>query len=254
MSPTEKYEDKIQALLAKATDPAATPEEAETYTAKAEALMVKWGISDAMLDAKRRGQRKAGEKIVEKRIRLHGSFVRAEVSLGFAAGRGLGTVRVLKSNGLPHEGTMVQYLWFIGHESDVQRAITLFESLQLQVVSARQVWWAGVRDEFRACLSNNEQYLAKRQFITSFASTVEQRLTAQRQSLVEEASADPGTALVLVDRTEKVNEYLKAHFKVGAGRGINGGSAAAARAGREAGTKANLGGAQVGGGSKGALN
>lgn len=251
MSPTDQYAEKINALLTKAADPAATPAEAESYTAKAEHLMVKWGISDALLDAKRKGQRKAAEKIIEKRVRLHGSFVRAEVSLGFAAGLGLGNVRVLKSNGARGEGTMVQYVWFIGYESDVNRAVTLFESLQLQVISARQHWWRTF-DE-KAHMTNNEQYLAKRQFIISFASTVQARLTAQRSALVEEASKDKSTALVLVDRNEKVDEYLESNYKVGKGRGINGGSYAASTAGRAAGAKANLGGTQVGGGGKAAL-
>lgn len=252
MSPqTEKFEERITALLAKANDPAATPEEAETYSKKAEELMVKWGISDAMLDAKRRGQRKAGEKIIEKRVRLHGSFVRAEVALGFAAGRGLGNVRVLKSNGNRSEGTMVQYVWFIGYESDVARAITLFESLQLQAVSARQHWWRTFDEKSR--MTNNEQYLAKRQFISSFAWTVEQRLTAMRTTAVEEASQDKSTALVLVDRTAKVDEFIDANYKVRQGRGINGGSWAASSAGRAAGAKANLGGTQVGTGSAGSI-
>lgn len=248
MTTTEKYEDKIAALLAKANDPAATPEEAETYSRKAEELMVRWGISDALLDAKRRGQRKAAEKIIEKRIRLSGSFVRAEVLIGFAAGRGLGNVRVLKSNGRPSEGTMVQYVWFIGFESDVQRAVTLFESLRLQAAAARLHWWRGFED--KAIMTNNQQYLAKRQFIASFAQTVEARLVEMRTETVEQAAQDKSTALVLVDREERVNEFVSANYKVKAGRGINGGNLASAIAGRRAGREANLGGTEVEGGRK----
>ena len=61
---TTDYAAKIEKLLAHATDPATTPEEAEEYTRKAEDLMVRWGVSDAELAEKRRKQKKGNGKVV----------------------------------------------------------------------------------------------------------------------------------------------------------------------------------------------
>lgn len=241
MSTTPNYAEKIEALLAKAQDPAATPEEAETYTAKAEELMVKWGISDAILDSKRKAQRKSGEKIVATKLRFHGSFVRGEIRLGFAVGEGLGSVRVFKSNA-PGEGTMVIYLTLVGFESDVARAVTLLESLRVQANLARTAWWNGKPEEERKSYAANEAYLAKRQFIITFAQTVKARLTATREQAVEQASKDKSTALVLVGRNEKLNDHMEANYQLKATKSrLNGGTAEAAAAGREAGKRANLG-------------
>lgn len=241
MSPTEKFADKVQALLNQASDPAATPEEAEAFSRKAEELMVKWGISDALLDAKRRKQKAKAEKILTEKIRVHGSFVRADVMVGWAAGDGLGNVRVIQSSG---ENSMTKYVWFIGFESDVQRAKILFESLLLQAHAARLAWW---RDyEGKDTLARNQKKLAKRQFILTFAHVVHTRLEAMRLQTVEEASKVKSTELVLVDRKAKVDAYMdEEHANLKKGRALKGGSHDASVAGRKAGNEANLGGTQV---------
>lgn len=247
MSKTPDYASKIASLLAKAEDPAATPAEAESYTAKAEGLMVRWGISDAQVDEKRRKGKKAGEKVIEHTFVIKGSWARGLMYLAFAVSRGLGTVRALKS--AVRGSTMDQRIYFIGFESDVARAITLYESLALQALAARDVWWNGW--DRRRQLSANERFLAKRQFLASFAQTVEERLTATRAGV--EAEVEPGTALVLVDRGEKVDAWLAEKYpKLGNGKASRG-SFHGSREGREAGQRANLGGTQVGTGKAGAI-
>lgn len=244
---TPDYATKIAALLAKAEDPAATPQEAESYTAKAEALMVRWGISDAQLDEKRRKAKKAGEKVVEESFVIEGSWARGLVHIAFAVSQGLGTVRMLKS--AVAGSTMSQRVYFIGFASDVARARALYDSLALQALSARDVWWKSWDGRHR--LSANERFLAKRQFLASFGQAVESRLTATRQQAQGEVTES--TALVLVDRGEKVDAWLAEKYpKLGrakASRGSLHGSAA----GREAGQRANLGGTQVGGSSSKAI-
>lgn len=248
MSSRKSYEDKIAALLRKAEDPAATPKEAQAYTEKAEHLMIKWGISDAIIEAKRSGQAgHSAEKIVERRLHITGYFCRGEIHLGFAAGRGLGKVRVLKANG--RGSSTEQYLYFIGFESDVSRVISLFESLRMQVTAARTAWWKNYTD--KDYMTNNQQFLAKRQFIMSFASEVERRLVAMRTT--EEEKVEPGTALVLVDRSAKVDDWMSENYpRLGHGRQINRSSAGASE-GRAAGRNANLGGSEVTTGRSGAI-
>lgn len=242
------YASKITALLAKAQDPAATPAEAETYSAKAEALMVKWGISDAELDAKRRGQKKSGEKIVESVTQLDGPNARGLVTLGAEVANGLGTVRLLKSGS--RRSTMAQNLFWIGHESDVARAMTLFDSLTIQALQARDVWWAETKSE-RVGFSANDRFLARRQFLISFGQAVGARLTATRKAAEGEVAAS--TELVLVGRSQRVEDYVnETYSKLGKAPQMNGGRSGHV-AGAAAGRKANLGGTQVGTSSVGSL-
>lgn len=242
MTTTFDYAAKIKALFVKAEDPATSPEEAEDISAKAEELMVKWGIDDAMLADKRRKQKKAAERIVEKRVRFSGPMCRGEVYLGFAVAEGLG-LKALKSNGTKAEGTMVQYVYLIGHESDVARAELLLASLQLQCIAARQAWWKGY--ENRKELSANQAFLAKRQFVIGFATVVLSRLTALRVHTTETVEAS--TALVLVDRAGQLDDWMDANYpKLKNGRGISWGSGDGHRAGVKAGSEAAVGGSEVG--------
>lgn len=61
--------DKIQKLLAKA-ERASTPEEGETFYAKAQELMAKWAIDDAMLRANKQS---SDDKVTSKQITINKS-------------------------------------------------------------------------------------------------------------------------------------------------------------------------------------
>jgi hypothetical protein len=240
-----KYAERIAALLAKAQDPAATPAEAESYTAKAEELMVRWGISDAMVNAKREGEK--AEKVIEERFTVAGLNSLALVELAFSVGRGLGTVRILKArDGSQREA---QRIYVIGHESDVKRYRTLYDSLVLQAMAARDAWW---KEENKT--TRYTQYagrLARRQFVMSFGHTVGARLAATRKTEEDKAvKYTKSTELVLRDRQAAVDDWMARMYpKLGKGRAIAGSHAGRA-AGQEAGRKANIGQTSVGGSGK----
>lgn len=236
---TPDYAAKIAALLTKAEDPAATPAEAESYTIKAEALMIKWGISDAELDSRRRGRNKR-EDIVEVKLPFTGLHAQARARLVWNVANGLG-LRSLKS--ARSNGDQVSYL--IGHQSDVDRAITLFNSLVVQQDAALEAWWKG-EDSPRRYLSQYDGRKARRQFQVSFGDAVDARLRRTRRA-AEQETKGTGTDLVLVDRKAAVDSWLGEKYpKLGTARGISG-SAFGRVAGREAGQRANLGTTAVGG-------
>lgn len=246
MPTTPNYAEKIAALLAKA-ESTEFPAEAEQLTAKAEALMVKWGISDAELDSKRKGQKKAGEKIIEKRLLVEGSWARGLIYIGQGVAEGMGNVRFLTAS--VRGSTMSKRIYFIGHESDVARAVTLYESLVLQALSAREVW---AKEGHLDGLTANQKFLSKREFLVGFGSGVQTRLTATRKAAEGEVKGT-STELVLVDRSAKVEEWMGEHYpKLGNGKAMRGGVTGLA-AGHAAGKAANMGGTQVGTGSAGAL-
>lgn len=239
-----KYEERIAALLRKAEDPAATPAEAEAYTAKAEALMIKWGISEAVARS-RAGQDVARETIVERRYLLTGTYHRGFYEIGSAVA-GAMRLRVLVSKS--------QYrtiLYVIGHESDVDRFEVLYDSLRLQVVTAMNAW---TRDEKATgrwdAFTHHEKFKARRQFLMSFGWTVARRLRALTR---DEVATYAGKAeIALRDRSAEVDDWVKdQHPRLRASRGSLDHSWYGDDAGREAGKRARIGGDALPGGRRG---
>lgn len=246
------YAAKIAALLAKAEDPAATPAEAETYSRKAEELMVKWGISDALLAAKRDGHDVRPEKIVERMHKIHHRYYQAEVMLVHNIALGMGTVRVLKSDQYNH----TSYVYLIGYESDLDRLEVLWHSLWLQANTALKKWWKEYKatPEGKYRTRSSEVFKDRREFLLAFGSRVRTRLREMYRK-EEAATGEPGTALALVDRGKQVDdEVARMHGKLRSGRGLNAsGSYAGRAAGAAAGSRADLGNRNVGTGRAGEI-
>jgi hypothetical protein len=233
---------KIEALLAKANANGVTPEESETYTAKAEELMVKWGIEEAELEAG--GQHKA-EPIIEVKMDFAASYGPTMVMFAFNICNGFGNLRNLQTS-LSSSGK--RRFWIIGHESDVTAAQMLISSLQIQAMRELKAWQKV--DEGRKYRTEWENWKANRQFLTSFSVAVAKRLRATRVR-VEETVTEPGTALVLASKKAKVDAWMDdQHPNLKKARGGQHGSYHGRDAGRAAGERASLGGNEVGGGRK----
>lgn len=243
------YEAKILGLLAKAEDPAATPAEAETYSRKAEELMVKWGIDDALLAA-RKGEARP-EKIVERTIKVHHRYYQADVMLWDSIARGVGTVRVLKRDAYNH----TSYVYLIGYESDLDRVQMLHTSLWLQANTALKVWWKSYKQtwEGQTRTKSSEVFKDRREFLLGFGQRVRSRL--REMYAKAESSGEPGTALALIDRGKQVDGHLHEKYpNTKASRGLGAsGSYAGRAAGSEAGSRADLGNRGVGTGRAGEL-
>lgn len=241
------YAAKIAALLAKAEDPAATPEEAQTYSEKAEALMVKWGVSDAMAAAARGGSVRA-EKIVERVHTIHHRYYQAEVMLVHNIATGVGTIKVLKRDLYNHTSRV----YLIGYESDLDRVETLWHSLWLQATSAVDKWWKPYRKTLGYTPKSSEVFNARRNFLLSFGSAVRVRL--REMYAKEEANGEPGTALALVDRGKQVDDRMAEMYpNTKSARGLKTGWTGRTE-GHAAGKKANIGQSGVTTGRKGELH
>lgn len=235
-----KMKTKIELLLAKAegTD---NEHERDAYTAKAQRLMLEWGIAEADLEA--RGEIKP-EPVVQEHKDYRGSYATAMPVFANSVATGMGALRVLKTT---YGSTARVYV--IGHQSDVNYFWMMMNSLEAQCTSALTTWWK-TADE-RQWLGRQEGWKARRQFILSFGHTVGSRLSALRTEVQTEAT--PGAALVLVDKATRVDEWVDDQYKkLRSGRGLDGGYAGGA-AGRAAGQRANLGEKAVGTGTAGAL-
>lgn len=221
-------EDKIAKLLAMA-EGTTNPHEAESFMAKAEELMLQHGIERAQLEARRPGHVK--REIVIKRIHILGGhgYAMAMVQIGHAVGPSF-SVKTLQSNA--GEGRI---LWLVGHTTDVDDAERLVNSLLPQSVAQAKAWWRKEGKSSSPFATDNEAYLARREFIFAFASGVRSRLDETRNRVVAEAGA--GTELVLVDRAKVVQSWIDDNLETGKARRTNrrAGTYEAVIAGREAG-------------------
>ena len=235
---SEKYAEKIAALLAKAESTDNTAE-AETFTKAAERLMLKWGIDDAKLEAARKGKdvNATADKIVQTTHMFTGIYHYGLFAIGSAVGNGLGNIKVMIS-----KGRSSSTIFFVGFESDIARALQLTHSLVVQAEAAMRAWWK--TSEERTWLRGMEAFKARRQFFLSFAAAVGERLREARCEEVAEAGS--GTDLVLVDRGRRVQDYVRENYSLGRARGsIQQGSAGAESAGFAAGQRASFSRAAV---------
>jgi hypothetical protein len=239
-------EELIAQLLLKAQT--TTPEEAETLTAKAMELMQKYGIDQAMLNARTTGNK---ERIEKLRIPLGGIYAKAYMRMMSEIARAYGN----------DDGSIDTYysqwkndvtLTIVGFESDVAQLKVLLASLQLQAVVALNTW-AKSDDGIPDWMKPMQKFKARRTFIQSFGQGAASRIRKARSSAVKEAeSTTPGTEIVLRDRALAVKDFMAANvgdLKTVKNREKSGGYSASS-AGFQAGKNANTGDRQVNAGHR----
>ena len=238
--------DTVRKLLAKA-DGAATPAEAEVYTAKAVELMARHGIDEALLGA-------AAPHCDEV------ATCRIPVADPYSAGKArllAWTASALRCRAVLHEagGGRVAAVTVLGFASDRARVELLYTSLLLQAsaqLARQRPAWVG------------ESVAAyRRSWLHGFAVRVHQRLVEAEARAAESAaraspssgpSAGPSVALVLADRRARVDRaYAEAFPQIGRARHARlSGSGYAA--GTQAGARADLGGRPVAAAGRQALD
>lgn len=227
---------KVRALLAKAEDPAATPAEAEAFSAKAEALIAQYAIDLALLDSRKREENRG--RPVTKQVPMEAPYKIPKMQL-------LAQIATAMDVRLVTTGR--KYGTLVGFESDLEAVDLLYTSLLLQMGNA-------LREARQNSGKRGEDLVAFSQsFIQGFASVVGQRLRETRKSAVE--ATGEKAALALRDRSQVVDEALAEFFPY-----LKKGKASRitdydgwARGGTE-GRKADIGGSRVDGGSRSALS
>lgn len=230
----------IQKLLAKAEAQGTTPEERESFMAKASQLMIKWGVDDAMLAA---SGRIATEKIVQVMITSDApkSYSYEMTLVGVKVANALGCRGLLQRTRDGRTNLLV-----VGFESDVDRVRQMFQSLALQCTLELGPWfryWLA-NDSFATYANGTDKFNAKRSFIRGFADGVATKMRRAKEEVLK--TATPGTDLVLVDRGKKVDEYIDSSMSLGKARGRRY-QTDGHGAGHQAGLRADVGGGAVGG-------
>ncbi|MFS3128931.1 DUF2786 domain-containing protein [Nocardioides sp. Bht2] len=226
---------KIRKLLAKAENDAATPEEAEAYTAKAAELIAAYGIDQTLLAADSGAPLVVGDRV----IGLEAPYARdkADLLATVAAHYGCQAVQVAKRE----PGTTSWSLHLFGQQSDLERTELLFTSLLLQAAT----WMV------RAPVPRGEHQAAfRRSWLAGFRGAVGERLAYAEARAQADASAQrpddrPGTALVLADRAAVAKRAMQEAYprlRSARARQLSGSGAAD---GWDAGQRADLGGRRM---------
>lgn len=234
MTIDNKWLMKVRALLAKAEDRAATPEEAEALTEKATELMAKYGIAEALAAARADTKQTPGNRIIDF---TGGSYTRERRNLlGWIAHEvGCGVVNLTgRGRGRDRE----YRLHLFGFEADLDRAVLLYTSLLVQMAN-------GVNQAYKPYGENTTSF--RKSWMHGFSLAVTKRIgeveaRAKRNAEQEQPAGAPGVALVLADRATLVQQAKEAMYPQVAPARKRQLKGSGVRAGYAAGEQANIGG------------
>lgn len=228
---------RIRALLSKA-EATTFVEEAEAFTAKAQDLMTRYAIDEALLEDS------AGDaEVIARRIHIDNPYAQAKVQLLSTVGA-INRVRVVWDD---HHGMAS----VVGMAVDLQLVEMLFTSLLVQ--ATRALTEAGnaqpAQPGYRSGRLNRSPSF-RRAFLLAYATRVGERLAEADRRAGEEASSSHGAELVpvLARRSEAVDSAFDRLFPETREIRAKRVDARGWRAGREAADRAVFAAAQVGGG------
>ncbi len=223
---------RVQAMLAKAesTD---FPEEAEALLSKAQDLMARHAISEAMVAAERARRGGAQDVVGSRRIVVEAPYASAKRVLLGAVANANGCRCIFLGSTSSAQGSPCQVF---GHESDLAKVETLFASLSVQAVRAMVSAPVPPGDTPRRF---------RHAFLLAYASRIGQRLhaagEAARAAARQETSDGDHLALVLRRREAAVDQALTEAYPRTRTARSSASSGAGWSSGRSAAEKAGLG-------------
>lgn len=200
MSQPDPMLAKIRKLLAKAEDAASSPEEAETYTAKAAQLIADYGIDAALLAADAPGS----DRVADRVVTLDAPYAQDKAHLLYDVAVGLRCRAVLRTRSGP-DGRTEHSVHLFGHESDLGRADLLFTSLLMQSTQRLAATVVPPREHKAAF---------RRSWQAGFRMSIARRL-AEAESRAEQTASTRvsndgrSTGLVLADRSGEVEHTMR---------------------------------------------
>lgn len=241
MSDQEKYASKIRSLLNHA-ERAGTQEEADTFFAKAQDLMTKWAIDDAMIQ--QAAEKNEKEQIEKRQIVLQFRFYKADASILQAiAVNNQARVLITDQKG-EKRGEYIAYL--VGFPSDLDRTEMMFASMMIQLNRALEDHLRNY-PEIKADRSANKR--ERKSFRYGFGTRLQDRLKEAKSVASSDGTANP-YAVALRNRDQEVEDYLA---QMGARRSRGGRqqtSTSGYMAGVDAADRADVGNPAVGGNRK----
>lgn len=244
-----KVMDRIALLLAKAerTD---NEHEAQTFSDAAAALMVRYAVDEAAIEAAKRarGEESKPDPIEKREIPFEGGNAIVESTFRGLIVDAFGMRSVHGSRWKNHrKDNAYRLLTVIGHASEIDRAMTIAESLRQQATTAMAHWEATDRDvQVLSAMGKGQTIRSyRRSYLLAFAFEAAQRITDNRLKAEAEVTGT-GTALVLADRGAALDAAVAQAFPNIRHQSL-GVRDYAAQAGARDGRKARTGEHEVGG-------
>ena len=237
-TPPSPLAERIAALLDKA---ASTPYEAEAdaFVAKAQELMARHAIDDAMLAAARGRE----DPITQEELGIVAPYASAKSALlGVVARTNRCRLVVTKRPG------GAQWCVLVGHETDLAHTRQLYLSLSHQAIAAM----------IKAPLPPHDSLRRFRHaFLLAYATRIGERLAeaeatarAEAQEAQLTSASGPSVSLVMANREAQVERSLHERFPNLRYRTVSSSSAAGHQSGRSAADRAALGHRGVAGGGR----
>ena len=231
--------DRIRKLLAQAEDSGVTDAEAEAFTAKAAALMARYGIDRAILAAARPDTDQPADRI----ITIPNPWAAVHAHLLCGVGRAMRCQCILLS---APAGARVHVF---GFESDIERTDVLYTSLLLQM--RHSLARATVPEWTRSIRA------WRRSWMLGYCTAVIARIRAAEQHAAGEADGlrsggGQSTALMLASRDEITEARARAAYPVTRKARITY-TGTGYRDGYDQGNRADIGGARLGRQARGSL-
>ncbi len=196
-TPSDAWLRRVQALLAKA-ESTEFPAEAETLLAKAQELMARHAIDEAMLDA---ATCITPGEVVSETVVVHPPYAGPKASLlcRVAEANGCRTVIARSAVGGP------QHCVLVGHRSNITGATTLFAALSMHATRAMLAAVVPAYDTPRRF---------RHAFLLHFAARISERLqeAAHVARVDAEEAGGSAVALVLADRSHAVDRAFATQF------------------------------------------
>lgn len=229
---TDKIADTIAKLLAKAES--TTPEEAEALTEKAEQLMVKYNLDQAMIDERRRTHGQVSEKIITERLLATGRWAMPMRHMFNRVVHATDGVQSYYTTTGGRNGEA--YVYLVGYESQVRQVKLLIESLQIQSLVAMRKF--SKEHPSREWLTGSEMWRECKGFLEGYGVGVRMRLERAKKTV----QTAPGTEIMLA-RDARVKVWINENVgELHDGRNSTAtASVYAQRTGHAEGLKANTG-------------
>lgn len=227
--------------------------EADAFNERAQALMVKYAITERLL-AMAQGKQ-VQDKIVEETITYKGIFHMALFNIGRAVAVNNNCRHMI----VTHSGKTQTDLIVVGFSSDVSNVKVLDASVQVQASMAMQRWY---REQSTAGLTAMQKSKMRREYLFGFAVGLnaklvrantagkEQAVAAETERTGDAETAAKSTDLVILSKKEKVDEWMDSTYGTSlrsVRRNYSSGGYAARAAGTAAGRNANIGQPGIGG-------
>jgi hypothetical protein len=224
-APSDTWLRKVQALLAKA-ESTEFPAEAETLLAKAQELMARHAIDEAMLQQAGAARR---DEIVSETVIVDPPYASARSALLGAVARANDCRLVMARS-----GRGAQHCVLVGHRSDVDGSITLFAALSVHATRSMLAEPVPPYDTPRRF---------RHAFVLAYASRIAERLQAATRAARAEAERTIGTSVsvVLADRSHAVDDAFAELFPHTRPARRMSSSMAGHRSGRAAADRADVG-------------